>query len=147
MAEPPRIAHQFKRQMPSLNRNRQLHSSRNVSSVLNQIPDSLRTRMDQPLALAVGRVCSPEVAAKIDLDLSGSGLSLSTCIGTNRSPALGAAMWSTGSVASTRTWLPPLSNNYLGLLPRFTPWMAAPEAGLSAIGSPSTGVPTLPLPP
>ena len=114
---------------------------------MDPTPDSLRTWIGNYLTLAVGGVRSPEVAAKIDLHLKRFRAFFVDLYGHERISTVGRRDVVDWQRDLTKRLAPATVNNHLASLSGFTTWVSAQEPGLFATGNPSTGVPTLPLPP
>ena len=114
---------------------------------LDPIPDSLRTWMDHYQALAVGGVRSPEVAAKVDLHLERFRSFFVGLYGHERISTVGRRDVVDWQRDLAERLAPATVNNHLASLSGFATWVSTQEPGLFATGNPSTGVPTLPLPP
>ena len=103
--------------------------------------------MDHYQSLAVEGVRSPQVSAKIGLHLERFRAFFLEAYGHERISTVGRR--------DVVDWLrdlaeglaPATVNNHLASLSGFTTWVSTQEPALFATGNPSTGVPTLPLPP
>ena len=110
-------------------------------------PDSLQAWTDRYKTLVVEGVRSPQVAAKIDLHLDRFLAFFSELYGHERISTVGlrdVIDWQRGLADKLS---PATVNNHLASLSGFTTWVSVQAPGLFATGNPSTGVPTLPLPP
>ena len=103
--------------------------------------------MDRYQALVVVGVRSGQVAAKIDLHLERFRVFFSEVYGHERISTVGHRDVVDWQCHLTERLAPATVNNHLASLSGFTTWVSAREPGLFATGNPSTGVPTLPLPP
>ena len=92
-------------------------------------------------------VRSPEVAAKIDLHLDRFRGFFSDVYGHERISTVGHRDVIDWQRRLTEKLAPATVNNHVASLSGFTTWVSAQAPGLFTTGNPSTGVPTLPLPP
>ena len=92
-------------------------------------------------------VRSPEVAAKIDLHLDRFRAFFVELYGHERISTVGRRDVIDWQRDLAEKLAPATVNNHVASLSGFTTWVSAQEPGLFATGNPSTGVPTLPLPP
>ena len=90
---------------------------------------------------------SPHVAAKIDLHLDRFRAFLSEVYGHERISTVGRRDVINWQRDLTEKLAPATVNNHVASLSGFTTWVSVQEPGLFTTGNPSTGVPTLPLPP
>ena len=103
--------------------------------------------VDRYEALVVGGVRSPQVAAKIDLHLDRFRAFFSEVYGHERISTVGRRDVMDWQRRLTERLAPATVNNHLASLSGFTTWVSVQAPDLFATGNPSTGVPTLPLPP
>ena len=92
-------------------------------------------------------VRSPQVAAKIDLHLDRFRAFFVDVYGHERISTVGRRDVIDWQRHLAEKLAPATVNNHVASLSGFATWVSAQEPGLFATGNPSTGVPTLPLPP